>query len=77
MKKHKKHRKGEITSKSKFLGWNIFMSYSESQDAVAKKEGYVFLGWGKDWHNVEVRIWRMWKMSDRRKELRRKEKREG
>lgn len=73
-KKHKKH-KGEITSKSVFLGWNLFFSSSESMDKIAKKEGYAYLGCGKDWSGTEQRVYRMWKISDRRKELRREEKR--
>jgi hypothetical protein len=57
------------TKKKRWLGWNIFLSYSEEQDRAAKKAGYAFLGYGKDYHSVEFRAYRMWKLKDKRKEL--------
>jgi hypothetical protein len=44
-------------------------------DRVAAKEGYVFLGHAKDWSGVESKVYRMWKMSDRRKQMRIEKKR--
>lgn len=60
---------------AEFLGWNIFLSYGEAADKAAKKNGYVFLGYAKDAMQTEVKVYRMWKMSDKRKELEAQKKR--
>ena len=61
---------------SSFLGWNIFLSYSEAGDKAAKKQGWVMLGYGKDNHGTEFKAYRMWKMKDKRKELELKQREE-
>ena len=48
----------------KFRGWNLFLSYAESQDLAAKKAGYKFLGYAKDYSGREVKVYRMWFMRD-------------
>lgn len=48
----------------KFKGWNIFLSYSQEQDKAARKNGWGFLGFGKDNSQREVKLYRMWKLKD-------------
>ena len=57
-----------------FLGWNLYLSYSEAADKAARKQGWAFLGYGQDCSRTEVKVYRMWKMKDKRKELERREK---
>lgn len=62
-----------MSSKS-FLGYNIFLSPSESGDKYSKKNKYVFLGHARLLDGTEVKVYRMWMMKDRRRELKKEGK---
>ena len=64
-----KKRKDKKKKASAFLGWNIFLSYNEQGDKAARKNKWAFLGYAKDIMQTEVKVYRMWKMKDKRKEL--------
>jgi len=54
--------------KTKFVGWNLFVSYGKATAKIARKNGWVFLGYAKLNNNEEVRVYRMWKIKDKLKE---------
>lgn len=62
---------------SEFLGWNLYLSYSESMDKAARKKGWAFLGYGQDSMRTEVKVYRMWKMKDKRRELEQKKRKKS